>query len=228
MLTSAILYTTFLKITIGKKGGSAIIVAVFIVTSYTLDMEDVSRLKQEQRAAGIAVRKALVRDEAAMMSREICTRLLGHRFYKDASVIFSHKPFAGEADISQFNGQALKDGKTVAYPICYDNGKMVAAVPNSPADVVEGRYGIIAPMISNSRIISPKDIDLVIVPCAAFDGANLSRIGMGAGYYDRFLPLCEMAKRIAVAFEAQHIGGIITEKWDAKMHAIITESSYYT
>lgn len=40
-----------------------------------------------------------------------------------------------------------------------------------------------------SELVLPEKIDLVICPCTVFDEEG-SRMGMGAGYYDRFLPLC--------------------------------------
>ena len=37
-------------------------------------------------------------------------------------------------------------------------------------------------------------LDLVLVPCTAFD-AGCYRVGMGKGYYDRYLPYCTRAAR---------------------------------
>jgi len=104
---------------------------------------------------------------------------------------------------------------------------MAAAAPIGPGAMKAGRYGITAPVEAQSRILSPSLIDLVIVPCTAFDWKSLRRMGMGAGYYDRYLPQCVNAVFIAAAFEVQHIPGLRADEWDIPMNAIATEKNWY-
>ena len=58
---------------------------------------------------------------------------------------------------------------------------------------------------------------------AAFDEAG-RRLGMGAGYYDRYLPRCGKAKKILVAFDAQRLEQVYTEDCDVPMDAVVTET----
>ena len=51
-----------------------------------------------------------------------------------------------------------------------------------------------------------------------------NRLGMGCGYYDRFLPGCENAFLAAVAFEYQRTARIPAEPWDRPMDAAVTEN----
>jgi 5-formyltetrahydrofolate cyclo-ligase len=191
-------------------------------------MDDTAEQKNIQRRAGIAARKAIPLELALILSEQICIQLAAHPSYKNAGTILSYSPFGGEVDVSFINLQAEQEGKTVAYPICHGGGRMVAAAPEGPAAWAAGKYGILAPIESRSRILAPAEIDLVIVPCTAFDGTRRARAGMGAGYYDRYLPLCLNAAWIAVAYEAQHIPGICCEPWDAALHAVVTESMCYS
>ena len=82
------------------------------------------------------------------------------------------------------------------------------------------------PVREFSDEIAPENIDLVICPCTVFD-ENGGRIGMGGGYYDRFLPKCTKASVIAVAFEVQKAEQVMMEAWDVRMDTIFTERDAY-
>ena len=183
--------------------------------------------KDIQRKAGINARKGIPKDEAEQLSKKICDRLAESDAYKKAKVIMSYYPFGSEADVRFFNERAVNDGKTVALPICRGEGIMVAAVPQGADALVTAEYGITAPVEEKSLLLEPSEIDLVIVPCAAFDGSSRNRIGMGAGYYDRYLPKCVNAVCIAAAYEAQQIKGVCAEEWDVALDGIITEKCQY-
>jgi 5-formyltetrahydrofolate cyclo-ligase len=139
----------------------------------------------------------------------------------------TYRPFNGEADISFFNETMQQRGMRVAYPICFENGRMSAAVPNDTDAWEMGKYGIKTPVESRSLILSPLELTLVIVPCTVFNGRSKSRVGMGAGCYDRYLPECKNAALIAAAFEVQHMDAACSDPWDFPMDGIVTERSWY-
>ena len=95
---------------------------------------------------------------------------------------------------------------------------------NLPDGWTRGSFGILEP--TRGFVARPEEIDLVICPCTGFD-ENLNRLGMGGGFYDRFLPLCKNAKIIAVAYEAQKIPRVRTNAFDVPMDAVVTESNIY-
>lgn len=66
-------------------------------------------------------------------------------------------------------------------------------------------------------------LDLVVVPGVAF-GLSGERIGMGAGYYDRFLARVPQVLRIVLAFDFQLLDSLELNPWDQPVDWIITES----
>jgi 5-formyltetrahydrofolate cyclo-ligase len=89
----------------------------------------------------------------------------------------------------------------------------------------KGPYGILEPH-SDLPGAAPEELDLIIVPGVAF-GQQGERIGMGAGYYDRYLKRAPQAIRVALAFEAQLRQTIPQEPWDELMDAVFTPSFEY-
>ena len=68
-------------------------------------------------------------------------------------------------------------------------------------------------------------LDLVLVPCAAFD-ASCRRVGMGAGYYDRYLARCG-AFSLALAYEAQRVPQAAAQEHDVLLGAVASENRLY-
>ena len=52
-------------------------------------------------------------------------------------------------------------------------------------------------------------------------------MGMGAGYYDRYLEKCSGAHIVAVAFECQKADSVMRQEWDKPMEKVFTEEKIY-
>ena len=86
----------------------------------------------------------------------------------------------------------------------------------------EGDFGILTVRQDCRCFVEFDDIDCIIVPGAAFDRSG-NRLGLGGGYYDKFLERVPAAYRIALAFNYQIIDKIPTESHDAQVDLILTE-----
>lgn len=73
----------------------------------------------------------------------------------------------------------------------------------------------------------PKTLDVIVVPLVAFDLEG-NRIGMGGGYYDRFLKRYPKAQKIGLAYEFQKVDEIPAEPHDIRLNAVVTEKQTYT
>lgn len=177
--------------------------------------------KAEQRKAALAARRALSKEQRREASAAICAALLELPELRAAGTILSYSALGDEADLAALAEQL---GARIALPLCLDRQTMEARIPTGPCK--RGPYGIREPDPAASEFVAPEEIDLVLVPCVAFD-KNRNRLGHGAGYYDRYLPLCTRAKCIAVAFEAQRLPRVVTDAHDRRMDAVVTEKKIY-
>ena len=181
--------------------------------------------KKQQRRLAIERRRALTQEERDEKSRAICDlliKLIKDPRYSGVRTIFSYRGTWDEVNVDAFNNWAKVQGYRVAYPISLPDGIMKAAVPAEKNAWHRAAYGILEPVMENSKILEPEDIDLVIVPCVAFDEYG-NRCGHGAGYYDRFMACMPPESLIMVAFEAQRLEKLITEETDIPVRTILTE-----
>ena len=182
--------------------------------------------KKQQRKLAVEKRRALTQEERDEKSRAICDlliKLIKDPRYSKVRTIFSYRGTWDEVNVDAFNDWAEVQGYRVAYPISLPKGIMKAAVPAEENAWHRAAYGILEPVMENSKILEPGDIDLVIVPCVAFDDYG-NRCGHGAGYYDRFMACMSPESLIMVAFEAQRSEKLITEETDIPIRTIVTET----
>ena len=142
-----------------------------------------------------------------------------------AGIMLLYAAFGGEVDLAGLAEQTARLGKTVAYPVCGENFTLTAAVPG-PDGWEVGAYGICTPVLERAVLVRPEALDLVLVPCTAFDAA-CRRVGMGKGYYDRYLPRCRNAVALGVAFEAQRVPEAAADGRDRRLDGFVTERKVY-
>ena len=182
--------------------------------------------KKQQRGLAVERRRALTQEERNEKSRAICDlfiKLIKEPRYSEVKTIFSYRGTWDEANVDAFNDWAEVQGYRVAYPISLPDGIMKAALPAEKNAWHRAAYGILEPVMENSEILEPEDIDLVIVPCVAFDECG-NRCGHGAGYYDRFMMNMAPEALIMAAFEAQKMEKVVTEETDIPVRTIVTEA----
>ena len=179
------------------------------------------QMKKLQRETALSRRDALTPEQRAKGSQTVCEKILATDAYMNAGTVFLFRAFRSELDLGMVAAQAERDGKTVLYPYCTDRTHMLAVQPGAHWET--DSFGISVPVLEEADVFPPEEIDLVLCPCTAFD-SEWRRLGMGRGYYDRFLPQCSRAFKILVAFEAQCLEQVFTDEFDVPMDAVITES----
>ena len=189
-------------------------------------VSDIENEKRRLRKDALALRASLPSELRAEHSRAICRRLYEHPALAAAERVMLYAAVGTEPDLTELAGLLSADGRRLYYPACGMEGLMYAAAPDSPDAWRAGKYGIAEPDPEHSSLISPEMLDAVIVPCVAFDTAH-RRLGHGGGYYDRFLPRCTRAVKLAAAFDIQRAAAVPTDSFDVTVDAVATELRIY-
>jgi 5-formyltetrahydrofolate cyclo-ligase len=147
--------------------------------------------------------------------------------YRHAKVIMVYLSMQDEPQTDEFIADALANEKIVCVPHTLSKyGLMEAVELRNLNHLVIGRLKIREPNPNEIIVVEPKTIDLIIVPGVVFDLSG-NRIGMGAGYYDRFLLQAPQAIRLGLAWHFQVKPEIMTQSHDIKMHYLLTETGIF-
>ena len=171
-------------------------------------------------------RAQLTREQVTAASEAVARQILACDAFCKAKSVMGFLAFGKELSVDLVLEAALAQGKTVAVPhIVSDNVFMPVRLKHLQ-DFELDRYGIrtVRPPL---EIIKPEAFDLVLVPGVAF-GRDGSRMGMGAGYYDRFLPQAKQAVVIGVAYDFLLQSSLPSDEHDVKMQCIVSESGIIT
>ena len=188
-------------------------------------------MRNKLRKSKIQARNNLTSAKRNKFSQQIVEQILASDAYQKAQNIMIYRAVKGEVDLNALEIAAQKEEKALYYPLCISKTEMIALSPkgNLPEGQTawkKGAFGIMEPVRENSIEIAPEELDMVICPCTVFDGHG-GRMGMGAGYYDRYLIKCTKACVTAVAFEVQKTEQVPMEAWDVRMDIIFTERNVY-
>ena len=130
-----------------------------------------------------------------------------------------------EVQTTRIIAQARLWQKRVAVPVVHGNSLAAVELPDDPAQLRRGRFGILEPY-GTQVVIPPEEIGYIIVPGVAFDPRG-GRLGFGKGYYDRFLSrLPATTYRCGLAFGIQVVPCVPQTSHDICMHGIVTEQGF--
>lgn len=190
--------------------------------SQTADLE-----KWDSRKKGLTARRNLSREQNRLYSDELVKRVLALDEVAKATSVFCYVAMPDEVQTLELMEKLLQAGKVVSIPLIRCRGKMEAAEVASIDSLVPGKYGILTIEEGKEVLVDPKTIDCAIVPGSAF-GRNGSRVGLGGGFYDRYLLKTPKAKRIGVCFDCQLSDEVPVERHDIFMNMVITEKDNIT
>ena len=144
-----------------------------------------------------------------------------------AKRIASYAPFAGEASPEALIEKLACETVYLPKIINFRLKKMLFYPANSNSNM--NCYGITEPNTKHS----PRPcntVDAILVPLVAFDRCG-SRIGMGAGYYDRAMQALghQVSSKpflVGIAHHFQEVSKIKRETWDIPLDAILTDHEF--
>jgi 5-formyltetrahydrofolate cyclo-ligase len=171
-----------------------------LASSFSRDVED----NDQYNAAATAIQMKLT-----SQSNQVFHQLFNLPQYQSSSNIgfFLSMPYSEIQTRDAISQMICKDGKTLYVPrvgldfeCCdmdlirceiSDDGKTQTTTSATNYELFydhwpKNKWGIPEPPSNNTKVATPGDIDLLIVPGLAFD-FNRHRLGHGKGYYDRFI-----------------------------------------
>lgn len=184
--------------------------------------------KASIRASALQRRDALAPALRSAHGGSIIARICALPQFDAAQVVMAYSGFGNEIDTSSLLDAIRKAGKKLAMPrIVKATGLLDVLEVNDPqTDLLEGVWGIREPDPARCRLLSPQEIDLVIMPGAVFDRKG-GRIGYGKGYYDKLLAQCQQHGRVpttvAGAFDVQVVDEVPVEAHDMPVDVLVTE-----
>lgn len=142
-------------------------------------------------------RQALTSEEAIAKSEAITQKLLQNVRWADIKTlhIYSSVTAWNEVDTTQTKKIIRERYKHIT-------------ITSRPANKIE--------------LVPTELFDLIVVPVLGFDKDNY-RIGLGGGWYDRFLAVQPRAKTIGLAYAAARLDSLPHELHDISLDKIITE-----
>ena len=185
--------------------------------------------KQDIRNKYKEIRKQLTTSEVWKLSQQICDNLLNTDFWKEAHNVAAYLSIHNEVATEEIYQEGWMEGKIMLLPICSEqDGWMEMSVLSSLEQMKTNRYGILELPVSLQKLMFPMEIDMCIIPGIAFDRQG-SRIGFGAGYYDRYLARCNPnVVRVGLAYECQiSEDPLPLDQYDLPMDYIVTEKQVY-
>lgn len=191
-------------------------------------MNQTRQSKKELRKAILEKRSAQGKEQIDKKSKAICSYILQSTLYKKAKYVMIFASMSDEVQTKALLDDVLQSGKELFLPYIIDltEGQMEAAQVRDLSELVVGKYGILTPADDALHFTSPEEIDLILVPGAAFT-RDKNRLGMGGGFYDRFLPQAVNALKVGLGFNFQLVDRMPVEAHDLKLDMLVTEDGWH-
>ena len=186
--------------------------------------EAIKEEKQRIRCNMRTIRRNLPESLVISWSKQITEYFCSWPIYHRCESVMFYLAMPDEVQTEQMIKDALRHGKQVCVPLLGEKyGEMTAAEITNMDELIIGKYGLKMPNSKTARCILPSSIQMIVVPAVAFD-RNGNRLGLGAGYYDRFLTEAGNSVLIGMAWECQLADKLPDEEHDIKMQYIMTEN----
>lgn len=160
------------------------------------------------------------------VSEKICLKIQKLENYHKAKHLALYSAIHKEIDLNLLWHKASEEGKSCYFPALTKDFSLHFLPANADTPFRLNPYGILEPDVDSEKAIPLNELDLILMPLVAFD-FRCSRLGMGAGYYDRTLKTEIKASLLGVGYQFQRVDFIDPQPWDVPMDGVITQNATY-
>jgi 5-formyltetrahydrofolate cyclo-ligase len=191
-------------------------------------LEKTLQEKQELRARASARREA--RQETDLLSRRIWDKMLILPEFVHSRTIMTYLDIGSEVRTCGYVPELRRLEKRVVVPYCRAHELKLFELKDMD-ELSPGMWQILEPKPEwrsrPDRQVDAAELDLILVPGVAFDRRG-DRLGLGKGYYDRFLQHVRPdAVKISPAYECQLVDKIPVLPHDVRVDMVVTEDAVY-
>jgi 5-formyltetrahydrofolate cyclo-ligase len=181
-------------------------------------------LKGVIRQQMLQKRGALSKSVVVQKSQQIQDRLMILPHVMQAKTILFYVSYGNEVATHAVIKAFLEKKKTVVVPYTdVKHHRLILSRLSSWDVLTRGAYSILEPKKECIDEVSPKTLDVVIVPGVVFDTRG-HRIGHGKGYYDGLLKNVKAAVKIGLTYDFQMVDEVPVEPHDIPVDFIVTET----
>lgn len=176
-------------------------------------------------------RRSLSTDERDLAQQNSVNCIKGLSIYRESKHVGVYQHSAYEVPTDSLITLNTLENKLTYLPIITSthNSQMRFAQISSETRFKKNSLGVSEPIIAESELHAALKLDLLFLPLVGFDN-DCNRLGMGKGYYDRFLEHRLKSSDftppflIGLAFTEQHADVIPTNQWDVPLDAVVTSN----
>lgn len=173
--------------------------------------------KEILREEYLKIRKNINELDREKYNNSIFTKVINLEEYKQSKLVLVYVSLKDEVDTFKLIEHSLEIGKRVAVPKCIKNDIEFFYI-ESLNELEKGKFDILEP--KTNKKVEDFASSICIIPGIAFD-KEMSRIGYGKGFYDRFLKnYCGI--KIGLAYRECICEKIDNDINDVKIDKIIT------
>jgi 5-formyltetrahydrofolate cyclo-ligase len=181
--------------------------------------------KAQLRARLVAERERLHDHQRRPMNRRICAHLLRFLDDRDCLDLAAFHAFRGEPDLMPALEALHHAGRRIFLPVIDKDGLMHFRRWKPDARMVKNRFGIPEPL--DGAQFPTQRLEVVLMPLVAFSATG-TRLGMGAGYYDRAFEFTRSQPHsgpmlVGAAYSLQEVNSLPAQSWDVPLDAVITD-----
>ncbi|MCP5324735.1 MAG: 5-formyltetrahydrofolate cyclo-ligase [Oceanospirillaceae bacterium] len=191
-------------------------------------MSDRLTLRKEMREK----RRALSPQAQKKAANALCTRLLKRRDIQKARHIAVYLANDGEIDPAVFACHASRLGKRIYLPSLHPLRKGHLWFGSITGRRIKNRFGIAEPDPRYNRMLSGRQLDVILLPLVAFDLQG-GRLGMGGGFYDRTFAFLQRGyfarpKLLGLAHHFQQVPQLNIASWDVPLADVVSDKPAFS